>query len=115
MARPRRLKWAEILGNQVIRLPAARDHKARRWFKHLLVGMGVVTICALFSSWIHVQSMTSHYRFSKADGLYKELLQIRASLKIESQMLKSPQRIAGVAENELGMILPEEGERVVLK
>ncbi len=115
MVRPRKAKWAEILGNQVIRLPTARDYKSKRWFKHILMGMGLVTVCALFSSWIHVQSIANYYRFSEADRMNKKLLQIRASLKIESQMLKSPQEIARRAENELGMILPEKEERVVLK
>ena len=115
MAKPKKAKWVEILNNQVIRPSNSKDQTSKRRLKHLMMGMGCVTICALFSSWIHVQSIASHYRLSEAERKHKELLQIRASLKIESQMLKSPQRIVGLVENKLGMVLPGEGERVVLK
>jgi len=81
----------------------------------LLAGICLVATCAYFSSWIHVQNIGLNYRLSQRHRLQQDLNRSRDSLEIERQMLRSPQRITGIAENELGMHLPAAGERVVLR
>jgi hypothetical protein len=42
-------------------------------------------------------------------------MQIRDALEIERQMLRRPQRIVSIAENELGMTMPSVEARVILE
>jgi cell division protein FtsL len=70
---------------------------------------------ALLASWVHVQSITYRYRYSQAYRLQNKRVQIQDALEIERQMLRRPQRIARIAERELGMILPKVEDRVILE
>ena len=114
MGGPRKAKWMEILGTQVIRLPQSKDRRGR-WLGHLLAGVVLLVAAALLASWVHVQNITYRYRYSQAYGVRQQRLQIRDALEIERQMLRRPQRITRIAENELGMVLPEVEDRVILE
>lgn len=110
----KRVKWMEVLGTQVIRLPQAKERRGR-WLAHLLAGVVLVVATALLASWVHVQNITYRYRYSQAYRLQQRREQIRDALEVERQMLRRPQRIARIAEVELGMVLPDVQERMVLK
>ena len=114
MGGPRRTKWMEVLGTQVIRLPQATGGRGR-WLGHLLAGVVLLVGAALLASWVHVQNITYRYRYSRAYEVQQQRLQIRDALEIERQMLRRPQRITHIAENELGMVLPEVENRVILE
>jgi cell division protein FtsL len=114
MGGPREVKWLELLGTQVIRLPRAAGPSGRR-LKHLLGGVALVVCAALLASWVHVQSITVRYRYSQAYEVQQQRVQIRDALEIERQMLRRPQRITRIAEKDLGMVLPEVEDRVILK
>jgi cell division protein FtsL len=111
---PRRVKWVEILGTQVIRLPHAAGRRGRR-VAHLLAGILLLVVAALLASWVHVQSITYRYRYSQAYQVQQQRVHIHDALEIERQMLRSPQRITRIAENDLGMVMPESKDRVILK
>jgi len=104
----------EILGTQVIRPPRAKG-RGGRWVGHLLAGVVLLVATALLASWVHVQSITYRYRYSQAYRMQKKRVQIHEALEIERQMLRRPQRITQIAENELGMILPKVEDRVILE
>ena len=114
MGGPRKAKWMEVLGTQVIRLPQATGRRGR-WLGHLLAGVVLLVGAALLASWVHVQNITYRYRYSRAYEVQQQRLQIRDALEIERQMLRRPQRITHIAENELGMVLPEVENRVILE
>ena len=115
MTKPKKAKWDELLDSQVIQPSNTAGQKSGLWLRHLLCGIGLLILSGLFSSWIHVQSITCRYQFSRVYQHQQTLLHAEDALKIESQMLRSPQRIAEIAENKLGMVLPEPGDRVVMK
>ena len=104
----------EVLGTQVIRLPQAKGSRGW-WLGHLLAGVVLLVGAALLASWVHVQNITYRYRYSQAYAVEQQRLQIRDALEIERQMLRRPQRITRIAENELGMVLPEVEDRVILE
>ena len=114
MGGPRKVKWVEILGNQVIRLPQARERSGRS-LGHLLAGVVLLVATALLASWVHVQNIAYRYRYSQAYRVQQQRTQIRDALEIERQMLRRPQRIIRIAEVELGMVLPGVQDRVILE
>jgi len=70
---------------------------------------------ALLAGWVHVQALALRYRVAEMVRLQEELVQERAALEIERQMLRTPKRVAGMAEREFGMLLPHVEDRVVLR
>lgn len=108
-------RWTELLGEQVVRVASDSGPKSGRMVVHIVAGIGLIAACALFSSWVHVQSIRLRYQVSKMHDMQQTLIQIRDALEIERQMLRSPQRIVRIAEQELEMHLPEAGEAVVLQ
>jgi cell division protein FtsL len=81
----------------------------------VLAGAVLVTVSGLLSIWVHVQAINFRYRVSQAYEENRRLLERQAALEVERQMLRAPQRITRIAEEELGMVLPGAEERVVLK
>jgi cell division protein FtsL len=104
----------EILGTQVIRLPNERGHGGR-WVGHLLAAVLLLVATALLASWVHVQNITYRYRYSQAYRVQQKRVQIRDALEVERQMLRRPQRIVRIAEQDLGMRLPSVEDRVILE
>jgi len=78
-------------------------------------GVLLLVATALLASWVRVQNITYRYHYSHAYRLQQKREQIRAALEIERQMLRRPQRITRIAEQDLGMILPHVEDRVILK
>ena len=114
MGGPRNAKWMEILGTQVIRLPHQKG-QGGRWIGHLLAGVVLLIAAALLASWVHVQNITYRYRYSRAYQVQQKRVQIRDALEIERQMLRRPQRIVRIAEDDLGMRMPLVEDRVILE
>ena len=71
-----------------------------------LVLMGVFIGELLFYTWCRVQCVQVKYEISKATREQQRLVALRDNLKIELANLKSPQRIATIARNQLGLITP---------
>jgi cell division protein FtsL len=114
MGGPRNAKWMEILGTQVIRLPQ-QEGQGGRWIGHLLAGVVLLVATALLASWVHVQNITYRYRCSQSYQVKQKRLQLRDALEIERQMLRRPQRIVRIAEDDLGMRMPSVEDRVILE
>jgi hypothetical protein len=114
MGGPRNTKWMEVLGAQVIRLPH-QEGQGGRWIGHLLAGVVLLVAAALLASWVHVQNITYRYRYSHAYQVQQKRVQIRDALAIERQMLRSPQRMVRIAEDDLGKRIPSVEDRVILE
>ncbi len=114
MSGPRSVKWMELLGTQVIRLPN-QEGQGGRWIGHLLAGVVLLVAAALLASWVHVQNITYRYLYSQAYQVQQKRMQIRDALEIERQMLRRPQRIVRIAEDDLGMRMPLVENRVNLE
>jgi len=98
-----------------VRIVRADRRGRARLLGPVLAGIALIVASALVAGWVHVQSVALRYRVAEMIRFRDELVQERAALEIERQMLRTPKRIARMAETEFGMFLPEVEDRVVLK
>ena len=71
-----------------------------------LIFMGLFIGELLFYTWCRVQSIQVRYEISELTADQDRLVMLQDNLKIELARLKSPQRIAKIAKEKLGLILP---------
>jgi len=112
---PRKPRWEEILGEQVIRVSGSAGRSRGRFLVHIALGLFCVVMSAMFSSWVHIQNVNVRYEVSQRLLDQRQMKQTRDKLEIERQMLRSPKRISSLAERSFGMHLPGPEERVVVK
>ncbi len=73
----------------------------------------VVFIAELFFyTWCRVQYVQTGYDISKETGNHKELIALNKKLKIELASLKSPERIAEIARQELDLVMPKADQMI---
>ena len=100
-----------IINNNVIREADARSHR-----DYIVVTvLAAMFLFGLFAyGWQHYQWIQYGYRIQEAQKKKEQLTEIREQLKLEHASLKSPQRIDSIARRELGMVVPERGQLVLL-
>ena len=75
----------------------------------------VVFILELFIyTWCRVNCIGLGYEISKETKKQHELIALQNNLKIELASLKSPERIAKIAKNQLGLKAPTKGQTIVI-
>ena len=77
-----------------------------------LVLMGLFIGELLFYTWCRVQYVQVKYDIAKATQTQQRLMALQDNLKIELANLKSPQRIATIAREQLGLITPTSKQMV---
>ena len=68
----------------------------------------------LFYTWCRVQYVQIKYEISKATRRQQQLVALQDNLKVEQANLKSPQRIAKIARDQLGLIKPTSKQMVII-
>jgi cell division protein FtsL len=68
----------------------------------------------LIYTWCRVQYVQVGYQITKETARQQQLLALRDKLRIEHARLKSPQRIAKIAREQLGLITPNPDQVVEL-
>jgi cell division protein FtsL len=68
----------------------------------------------LFFTWCRVQSIGTGYEISKETQRHQDLINFQNNLKIELARLKSPERIANIAKNQLGLITPTPEQMIII-
>jgi cell division protein FtsL len=79
-----------------------------------LIIMGLFIAELLFYTWCRVQSIQTRYEISELKDRQQQLVAHRDSLKIELARLKSPKRIAKIAEQQLGLITPTSKQLIII-
>jgi cell division protein FtsL len=75
----------------------------------------VVFIAELFLyTWCRVNCIGVGYEISKETKKQQELVALQNNLKIELASLKSPERIAKIAKDQLGLIVPSRGQTITI-
>jgi cell division protein FtsL len=73
---------------------------------HLLAAL-LVLCSLLFLAWVRVGGLHRGYELSRLRAKQEALMQEQASLKVEQQMLRSPQRLAEMARK-LDLVPPQQ-------
>jgi len=68
----------------------------------------------LFFTWCRVQTIGTGYEISKETQRRQDLINFQNNLKIELARLKSPERIAKIAKNQLGLITPTPEQMIII-
>ncbi len=112
---PFRPSWNSWLGGQIVRPRRMHVGVERKLILKILMLVVVYGISATAYIWIHLQSTSMRYALARLNRIHDDLLQRRSELQIEWEMLKAPQRIARIAEQELGLVPPDPHEVIVVK
>ena len=73
----------------------------------VLVFIALMSFVALFYVWSRLQVINLEYGISSLEGRLRTLQQESRGLQVEAASLRSPQRIAQVAQQKLGLHLPK--------
>jgi cell division protein FtsL len=68
----------------------------------------------LIYTWFRVQCVGIGYETSKAAHLLQEHIKLQNNLKVELASLKSPDRIAKIAKNQLGLKTPTPAQVIII-
>jgi cell division protein FtsL len=79
-----------------------------------LIFMGLFIAELLFYTWCRVQSIQVRYDISELAAEQERLMMLQDNLKIELARLKSPQRIAKIAKQQLGLISPTNKQLILV-
>jgi cell division protein FtsL len=79
-----------------------------------LLFMGLFIGELLFYTWCRVQSTQVRYEISQLTADQDRMLKIQDNLKIELARLKSPQRIAQIATQHLGLVAPTSKQLIII-
>ncbi len=98
-------------------MPRKKKKRKRPNPKMLAIGfvlMGLFIGELLFYTWCRVQYVQIKYVISKATRRQHQLIALQDNLKVEQADLKSPQRIATIARDRLGLIKPTSKQMVMI-
>ncbi len=76
--------------------------------------MALFFIEMLCFTWARVQSVNIGYEITAANRRHGQLIATRNELKVELTRLRSPERIARIATERLGLFFPEPSQTLVL-
>jgi cell division protein FtsL len=79
-----------------------------------LLFMGLFIAELLFYTWCRVQSVRVRYEISELTADQERMLKLQDNLKIELARLKSPQRIAQIATQQLGLVAPTSKQLIII-
>jgi cell division protein FtsL len=97
------------------------NRKARRQQRHpkvIVASLGLMFVFIvelLFYTWCRLQCVHVKYAITEQTTNVQQLLALQDNLKIELARLRSPQRIAKIARNQLGLITPTLQQTLVVK
>ena len=79
-----------------------------------LIFMGLFIVELLFYTWCRVQCIQVRYEISELGTHQEQLKRLQDNLKIELARLKSPQRIAKIARQQLGLVVPTSKQLIII-
>ena len=80
----------------------------------LIIFMTIFLTELLFFTWCRVQTVGAGYEISRQDKRHQDLITLKSNLKVELARLKSPERIAKIAKNQLGLITPTREQMIII-
>lgn len=83
--------------------------------KFLMICMVLLTIVSTFHVWSRFRLIELNLQIGEVTNQMKELEQEQKRLKLEAAALKTPARIEAIAKHDLGMIVPQDEQTVLVK
>jgi cell division protein FtsL len=102
----------DIRNNQVVReIDHSRQRELWRW---AVVGSVILSLF-VYSAWQHFDLLRHGYRMEQMERARRQEEEINRRLRLQIQLLRAPQRIAGIAARQLRMVEPAAADAVVLQ
>ena len=79
-----------------------------------IILMVVFIVELFFYTWCRVNCIDMGYEISKENKKQQEVIALQNNLKIELASLKSPERIAKIAKDQLGLKVPTKSQTIVI-
>jgi len=83
--------------------------------KFLMICMVLLTVVSIFHVWSRFRLIELNLQLGEVSRQMKDLEQEQKRLKLEAESLKTPARIEAIAKQELGMIVPQDQQIVLVK
>ena len=80
------------------------------WFIIMAVFIAEFLIC----TWSRVQCIKAGYEISNENNKNRNLINLQNNLKVELAHLKSPERLAEIAKNQLGLKTPTPEQMIII-
>lgn len=102
----------DIRNNPIVReVDRLRQRELWRW-----VGVCAVLVALLLvASWLHFELLRHGYRLDDLQQARKQEQEIGRRLRLQIQVLESPERIARLAADELEMVEPAGDDAIVIR
>ena len=81
----------------------------------LILMVIAIMIELFFYTWLHVQSVHMGYKITSQLKQEKTLEVLQEKLRLEMAQLRTPERIIKIASEQLGLVLPDSNQVVVVK
>jgi cell division protein FtsL len=91
----------------------SKKFRKRTGLSMLLLALFILEL--LFYTWCRVQCIGTGYKISHELDQQKQLLMLQSRLKVETERLKSPERIAKIAQEKIGLQPPNSEQVIVLQ
>lgn len=102
----------DFRNNQIVR--EVDERRLRDLWMSLGIGL-VLVMVLLFSAWQHFELLRHGYKLEQMQRDRSAENDINRHLRLETETLRSPQRIEKLATERLGMVSPGDAEAVVLE
>ena len=94
-----------------------KTRKKSRNIKMMWIWISIMAIFIselLFYTWCRVQSVQLGYAISELTQIHHRQITMQNNLKVEYARLKSPNRIAKIATNRLGLSMPTSKQIIII-
>ena len=81
----------------------------------LILLVVAIMVELFFYTWFHVQSVHMGYKITSQLKQEKKLGVIQEKLRLELAQLRTPERIIKIASEQLGLVLPDTEQVIVVK
>ena len=101
----------DVRNNPIVR--EVDEARQRQLWRSFAIG-GVLVLVILFSAWQNFELVRHGYKVQELKTMIEEEQAINRQLRLEVEMLRSPERIEKLA-NQLDLVPPAKGQSIVLE
>lgn len=96
------------------RVYSRADSMADRGMLRFFLMIAIAVVVGLLYLWVRVQVLDAGYAINRLEKIKSQLTLENRALSVEVALLKSPERIEGIATNQLNLVVPDEAHFIYL-